>query len=322
VRAGWLAIVLVVLWVAPAAAHPLGPSSLLVDEVAPGVATARFQIPAGATLSPRWPADCTATTRAHTIAADVEVTQLDLRCPGALAGRALGVDGLAERDTIAIVRVRLAGGRVVRELLGPARPRFTIPASTSSLHVLAGYVRLGVDHLLGGLDHLLFILGLMLVVPGLRARALTLSAFTAGHSLTLALAVLGIVHVPPAPVEVLIAITLVIVALQALEPPARGRHTWRLAAAFGLVHGLGFAGVLTSAGLPPADVPLALLGFNLGLELAQLAIVVAAIGAAVAASSLVPRARLLAPRLRLTSAYAIGALATMWCLERTWIAWG
>ncbi|HVK75339.1 MAG TPA: HupE/UreJ family protein [Kofleriaceae bacterium] len=319
------AVALALAVAAPVAAHPLGPSSLQLDEHAPGRATARFQTPAAANLSPRWPAGCAAARRAGAVDGDVRVEHFELDCHGRpLAGAEVGVDGLAARDAIAIVRVRLAGGRVAHDVLGPAHPRVTIPAEPAWTQVVLAHGRLGVEHLLDGLDHLLFVLGLLLVVSGLRARAVTLTAFTAGHSVTLALAALGVVHVPAAPVEILIAITLIVVALQALEPPplpgAPRRPAWLLAAGFGLIHGLGFAGALTGAGLPADDLALALAGFNLGIEVGQLALVAAAMLVAALVGRGFRGATRWGPRARIAAAYTIGGLAAMWCLERTWTA--
>ncbi|MBZ0235692.1 MAG: HupE/UreJ family protein, partial [Deltaproteobacteria bacterium] len=241
------------------------------------------------------------------------------------AGATLGLDGLSHRDTIALVRVRLAGGGVVREVLGPSRPRVTLPASTPWTRVVTDHVGLGFDHLLFGLDHVLFVLGLLLVVRGLRARAIALTAFTAGHSATLVLATLGLVAIPAAPVEILIALSLVVVALRALEPSTRnapaGHATWLLAAGFGAIHGLGFAGALAGAGLSGAELALALAAFNLGIELGQLALVLGFVALTAAASRLAGRLTLAAsPPLRSLTAHAIGGLAMMWCLERTWSA--
>jgi hypothetical protein len=312
----------------PAAAHALAPSSLHIDEHSPGVATARLETPEGALLTPVWPAGCAARSSAPEVADRMRVEHFALACGGrALAGLTFGLDGLAQRDTIALVRVHLAGGGVVREVLGPARPRVTLPASTPWTHVVSDHVRLGIEHLLFGLDHVLFLLGLLLVVRGLRARAIALTAFTAGHSATLVLATLGVVAVPAAPIEILIALTLVAVALRALDPArdalaARHGHSiWLLAAGFGAIHGLGFAGALAGAGLSGADLALALAAFNLGIELGQLLLVLAFVAVTTVASHLARRATLAAsPALRSVTAHAIGAFAMMWCLERTWSA--
>jgi hypothetical protein len=250
---------------------------------------------------------------------DVTVERFELDCAGRpLAGAVLGIDGLVDRDTIALVRIRLAGGAVVREVLGPSHPRFTVPAATDAPAALAAYARLGVDHLLGGLDHVLFILGLLFLVRGVRPRLVTLTAFTVGHSVTLALAVLGVVRIPAAPVELLIALTLIALAVQVVDRDAAPRRAWLLAAGFGLIHGLGFAGALTGAGLDRADIPLALAGFNLGIELGQIGVVIAAALLAAAAAPLYRRSPALAPLTRTIAGHAIGGLAALWCLERTW----
>jgi hypothetical protein len=299
-----------------AGAHALEPSSLQIEERAPGVASARFQAPTAAALTPRWPAGCVGASNGRESEGATTIERFEIECGRGLAGMVIGVDGLAARDTIAIVRVRLADGRVAREILGPTRPSFRIPEGTSWVRTAVTYGWLGVEHLMGGLDHLLFVLGLLLVVPGLRARAITLTAFTAGHSLTLALAVLGVVRVPQAPIEVLIAVTLLFVACEALAERPRPRRTWVVAAVFGLAHGFGFAGALAGAGLPAGELPLALAAFNLGIELGQLAFA----GAIIVMVGLARRATRLAPHARTATAYAIGAMAAMWCLERTWAA--
>jgi hypothetical protein len=180
---------------------------------------------------------------------------------------------------------------------------------------------MGCEHLLGGVDHLLFVLGLVLWLRRPRRLLAAVTGFTLGHSLTLSLATLGLVRVPAAPVEVGIAASLFWLATRLARgegagvPPAQ---PWRMAAGLGLLHGLGFAGALTQAGLPPGEIPLALFAFNLGIELGQL-VAVAALLAALAA----PRAaRLRAPRwLARAPAYAIGTLAAALVLERAFAAW-
>jgi hypothetical protein len=307
--------------VGAAVAHPLEPSSLDIDETTPGVAAARMRTPAAASVTPVWPAICVAELRSREHDGDAAVDRFALDCGGrSLSGAELGVDGLAVHDTIALVRVRLADGQVVRDVLGPSRPRFTVPAATAWPDVVASYARLGIDHLLGGLDHVLFVLGLVFIVRGLRARAVTLTAFTAGHGVTLMVAVAGVVRVPAAPVEVLIALTLIAVAVEVGDPSGRrgAGRSWALAAAFGLIHGLGFAGALSGAGLDDGELWLALAGFHLGIELGQLVVVGGAAAVAAIAARSIPRPAAAAQLTRRIAAYAIGGLAAMWCLERTW----
>jgi len=184
--------------------------------------------------------------------------------------------------------------------------------------VFPRYVRLGVEHLAVGLDHLLFLLALVLVVfdprvereRPLRSLLLTVTGFTAGHAVTLSLAVLGGLTLPSAPVEACIALSIVFLAAELVRDPASlvFRRPWLVAAGFGLLHGLGFAGALAELGLPPADAPEALVAFHVGLELAQLAFVALALGVLRAARGLAAHRRWLA--------YAIGAVAAGWVALR------
>jgi hydrogenase/urease accessory protein HupE len=196
-----------------------------------------------------------------------------VECAGdSLIGKAFGVEGLAAAKTDALLRLELRDGSEIDTVLRSSRPSFTVPAHPEPLDVARRFATLGFDHIASGYDHLLFVLGLLLLVQGTRALIATISAFTLGHSVTLTLAVLGVTNVPSAPVEVLIAFSVFILATEL----ARGRATrargarWlcAMAALFGLLHGLGFAGMLSEVGLPSGAIPLALACFNLGIVLA------------------------------------------------------
>jgi hydrogenase/urease accessory protein HupE len=185
---------------------------------------------------------------------------------------------------------------------------------------------LGVEHILGGIDHLLFVLALLLVVRGGRRIVATVTAFTAAHSLTLAAATLGWVHVPGPPVEATIALSIVFVAAEVVRglrgrpglAARAARAPWLVAFAFGLLHGLGFAGALAEVGLPQKAIPVALLTFNIGVETGQLLFVGAVLAGAWAAKRLVPR---LPAWSRYAPAYAIGGTATFWTIQRTVAIW-
>jgi hydrogenase/urease accessory protein HupE len=185
--------------------------------------------------------------------------------------------------------------------------------------VLRRYGGLGVEHILTGADHLAFVLGLLLLVRGWWRLVETISAFTLAHTLTLGLAVLGLVRVPPAPVEAMIALSIVLVAVEVLAPPDAAptlahRAPWLVAFLFGLMHGLGFAGALADLGLPPDHVPAALLAFNGGVEVGQLAFVAAMLGPV----WLLRRG----PRwLQMLPAYGIGSIAVAWTVERVVAFW-
>jgi hydrogenase/urease accessory protein HupE len=183
--------------------------------------------------------------------------------------------------------------------------------------VVAAYFGLGVKHMLTGVDHLLFLLGLVLLARTRRALLATIGAFTIGHSLTLSLAVLQVIVLPAGPIEVAIASSVLVLAIElAREPSAptlMRRHPWTMAGSFGLLHGLGFAAALRAAGLPAGEIPLALLAFNFGIELGQLVLVLPAIllRAMLAGRDVsIPRWAQQVP------IYAMGSLAAFWCFAR------
>ncbi|MCC6999130.1 MAG: HupE/UreJ family protein, partial [Deltaproteobacteria bacterium] len=316
----------VVTSVGTAEAHPIAPSTLHIAETAPGVARVQLRTPTAARLTPRWPVGCVATTTAAPSSRDDFTSEaFALDCHGrALAGTSLGLAGLLELDAIAIVRVELHDGRLVREILGPAHPRFDIPGPPPWTHGAATQLGRGLGHLLGNLEHLLLLLGLLLVVPGLRARIITLAAFSAGLSLGFALAACNLVEVPGGVASGLAAASLLLVALLALArrsselpaPPARGTWTAAAAAAIGLVHGLPLAAAFAASGRAPANLALALASYALGVQLGQLVVIAVCLGIAAVAAPALRRLPRLARHLGPTLAYGIGALAAMWCIER------
>jgi hypothetical protein len=186
--------------------------------------------------------------------------------------------------------------------------------SASAYQVLSRYVGLGLEHILQGVDHLLFLLGLLLLVSGPKGLLLTVSAFTVAHSLTLAAASLGVVEVPTGPVEICIALSLLLLAVETTRSSATAtrRWPWLVAFAFGLLHGLGFASALAGVGLPEHAVLLALVGFNLGVELGQVAVVgVFTLGSLLMKSR--PRARGL---LAGAATWLLGSCSVYWVLQR------
>lgn len=269
----------------PAAAHRLAPSYLELREQAPGVFAVLWRTPQlvarGARLSPTLPCEMRGEPEAM-LEPTAWVQHATIVCADGLVGRSLGVAGLSGSGSDAIVHVVFADGREVRSVLSAARPTLRVPARESALAVATAYLRLGIEHLMTGFDHVLFVLGLVGLLRGGRPLLLAITAFTLGHSVTLAAASLGAVRLPAAPVEVAIAASLVALAA-ALARPDRGatsslvRQPGLLPFGFGLLHGLGFAGALAAAGLPGHALPLALLSFNLGIEVGQLAVVAVAL---------------------------------------------
>jgi hydrogenase/urease accessory protein HupE len=307
-----------------ASAHPLAPALLEVEELADGTAnvlwkTSNLRLP-GASVFPRLPSHCAMASQPRGTERSNSITtrwKVDCR-PTGLIGQAIGVEGLGTAKTDALVRVKLADGRVVRGVLRAEEPAFTIPERESALQIGGAYLRMGFDHILSGADHLLFVLGLLLLVRGLRPLVLTITAFTLGHSITLSLAALGLTNLPSSLIEVVIALTILVLALELVrEEGAREswmrRRPWVMSSVFGLLHGLGFASALREIGLPEHEIPFSLLSFNIGIELGQLFFVFGVLALR----------RLLSGRLRAAPrwisdvpAYAMGSLSTFWIFQR------
>jgi hydrogenase/urease accessory protein HupE len=309
---------------APAPAHPLDPALLDVRETAPGRLEVVWKVPRAArdALTPVLPGRCReASPRRASAGTRSVLWRWSVDCGAAsLVGEQVAVRGLGARGGDALLRVELLDGRRRQAVLRSDSPGFTVPPPETAAHVAGGYLALGIEHIASGLDHLLFVLGLVLLVRGRRALLWTITAFTLGHSVTLSLATLGFVHAPTALVEALIAASIVVVALELAQARGAdgaaqrsslvGRRPWLVAFAFGLLHGFGFAGALADVGLPAGEIPLALLAFNLGIELGQLAFVALVLALRGALQGATP------PALRLVPAYAIGTLAVLWLCER------
>ncbi len=267
---------------------------------------------------PVFPKFCTFAASAARLDGGALVTAGTLDCTRSLADSELGLSGMAGGYDDALVRVAPLGQPVQAERLTAAHPRVTVAVRPDAWQVARTYFELGVGHILTGWDHLLFVIALVLLLRrgGVVVRAAT--AFTIAHSLTLIGAALGLIGLAQAPVEALIALSIVFLAVEIVKQ--RGgtlrlseRAPWVIAFLFGLLHGFGFAGALREIGLPEGDVPTALLTFNLGVEAGQL-IIIAALLSAIALVR-----RFLAPALRpaiVIAAYAIGIGASNWFFAR------
>ena len=251
------------------------------------------------------------------------VARWTANCPGGLEGGAIRIGGLDRTSTDVLVRFDFADGVSEARRLTAGDPSFTVPSQPGRLEVVRTYFLFGVEHILLGIDHLLFVLALLLLVQGLRRVIVTVTAFTLAHSLTLAGATLGLVHLPGPPIEAAIALSIVFVAAEIIhgrrgKPGLTERYPWVVAFTFGLLHGFGFAGALAEVGLPQESIPIALLFFNLGVEIGQL-LFIASVFALVALARQTAR-RIDVPRPAWAWAvppYAIGSLAVFWVLQRT-----
>ncbi|MEZ5461336.1 HupE/UreJ family protein [Dokdonella sp.] len=246
-----------------------------------------------------------------------------IRREGGLVGETLRVEGIAAGVTDVIVRVEREDGTSQVERMLPDDPQFTIIAASGIGEVAWSYFVLGVEHILAGFDHLLFVLALLLIVRGGKRIFLTITAFTLAHSITLVSATLGWMRVPGPPVEAIIALSIVFVAAEVVHglqgrPGLTARAPWVVAFAFGLLHGFGFAGALAEVGLPQKAIPVALLMFNVGVEVGQLIFVAFALSLKFALVRLPLRwpawASYVGP-------YSIGVLAMFWVIERVDSFW-
>src|SRR3954453_21326408 len=227
-------------------------------------------------VTPQFPDGTEAlTTVRSTFSRGVTVQRWRIRVPHGLDGQAVVFSQLSQTRIDVLARLVRLDGSVQLERILPVSPRFVAKPSPGALEVVKTYTVLGVEHILTGFDHLLYILGMLILVGGWRRIVLTMSAFTATHSLTLTAATLGWVHVPQPPVEACIALSILFVAREIVQvhrgrPGITTRWPWAVAFTFGLMHGLGFARALAEVGLPQSSIPVALLFFNVGVEIGQL----------------------------------------------------
>lgn len=241
--------------------------------------------------------------------------QMQWDCAAGIVGKTLSVSGLGENQSSALLRVTLADNVFHQAVFTASEPSFMIPEEGSAGSVALDYSWLGAEHIWAGPDHLLFVMGLLLLVGWNRRLIVTVTAFTVGHSVTLAMVTLGLFDYPVSLVEFMIALSIYVLAVELATGRAGAlwRQPWLLAGGFGLLHGMGFAGALAETGLPQSNVPLALLFFNVGIELGQLAFIALLMLLATAGSRLFPRGM---TQLRPVPVYILGALSAMWCIER------
>jgi len=236
-----------------------------------------------------------------------------------LSGNTLTIDGLAAIPIDVMVRVTLRDGTEHSAMLRSGNVSFTIPEQATRTELAISYWQMGTVHILEGFDHLLFLLTLLLIVNGVWPLLKTVTAFTLAHSITLALATLDLVHIPPAPTEAVIALSIMLLAVEMVRKnqgvlTMSEKFPWLVAFTFGLVHGLGFAGALAEIGVPQNDIPLTLLMFNVGVETGQVMFVLVV---SLILSGLHRIHSQSALTLARATPYAIGGLAAFWTIERT-----
>ena len=315
----WL-MVCSLLFAIDVAAHRFAPSLLEVTQLSSTTFNATWKTPlqkvSATPIEPRFPASCEIISTSPWVQEGTgELKQIQLVCPTGLVGETVSVWGLGQNQSSALLRITLVDDIFHQAVFTATEPDFVVPEEGSVGRVALDYTSLGAEHIWAGPDHLLFVMGLLLLVGWNRRLIYTVTAFTLGHSVTLAMVTFGLFDYPVSLVEFMIALSIYVLAVELARGSAGAlwRQPWWLAGGFGLLHGMGFAGALADTGLPQSNVPLALLFFNVGIELGQLVfiallVLLAAIGR-----------RLIGERtaaFRPLPVYLLGALSAMWCIER------
>ena len=322
----WPLVLLVVLAQQLTGAYAFGdelrPAYLAMRETGPHEFSVLWKVPAIGNrrlgLYVRLPETCN--TKAEPIRSIEEVAFFErwtVACSKGMKGQEISIDGLRHSATDVIVRMEHRGGTTQVTRLNAASPVLVVAGDQTGLEVARTYFLLGADHILTSLDHLLFVLALILLIRERGKLVKTITAFTVAHSFTLAGSALGYLSLPQKPVETTIALSIAFLASELIktqpgEPRLSQTYPWIAAFAFGLLHGFGFAGALKEIGLPRADVPFALLAFNLGVEAGQLVFVLWVVIGSTAAKALfdIP----LKPA-RVAAAYVIGTTSMVWLIS-------
>jgi hydrogenase/urease accessory protein HupE len=310
-------------WSSSILAHEIRPAYLQIDETAPEVYDVLWKVPSNAgrvlDLHPEFDTALSVSrAEGHTQLDGYVLYRYRITGEKGLPGTELSIRNLPLTRVDVLVNISHLNDTKHTLLLQPKANQATIPRGPSTWNIALSYTKLGVQHILLGLDHLLFVLSLLLIVSGWKMLVKTITAFTIAHSITLSLVVLGFITLPPKPVEVLIALSIVLVCVEAVRQ-RRGKTglaiewPWLVAFAFGLLHGFGFAGALLELGIPRGDTPIALLFFNVGVELGQLIFIAIVLAAVAATRNLVP----VSPRqTSIATSYLIGSIASFWVIER------
>jgi hydrogenase/urease accessory protein HupE len=323
-----VAVALLLAAVVPARADEFKPGYLQLTQLDQETYDVLWKIPAidestALKVRPQFPDGTEALTPVRsTFSRGITVQRWRIRIPQGLDGKAVFFSQLSETRIDVLARLVRMDGTVQLERILPVNPSFVGRESPGRLEVVRTYTILGIEHILSGFDHLLFVLALVLLVQGTRRLLVTITAFTAAHSLTLAGATLGWVQVPGPPVEASIALSIVFVASEIVHA-RQGRYSvtqhypWVVAFTFGLLHGFGFAGALAEVGLPQSSIPIALLFFNVGVEIGQLLFVGAVLTTIVVCRRAGRRLQLPQPAwLWRVAPYVVGGLASFWLVER------
>jgi len=275
-------------------------------------------------IKPSMPENCKSTPHRIQDVGSTVIEKWSMVCPNGLLDKEIFIKGLESTSTDVLVRILLFKHSAQMHHLTPTKRSFTIKAQQLASEVSKNYTIIGIEHILMGVDHLLFVFALLLLVNSWKRLIGTITAFTLAHSMTLAAATLGYVSVPQSPVEAVIALSIVFLAVEIIHSrqgkiSLAEQYPWLIAFIFGLLHGFGFAGALKEVGLPEESIPLALLFFNVGVELGQLIFVTVVLFLGWILKRFI--SLYLLQNGQTIIAYAIGGLASFWLIERTYSFW-
>jgi hypothetical protein len=275
-------------------------------------------------IDPVFPAECKIVAGLKESTPGAMVMRMSMTCEGGIRGKLIVIAGLESTITDVLIRVYHADGASETHLLRPASPSVTIGGTDSTGERILAYMRIGIEHILQGIDHLLFVLGLLLIVRDRWMLLKTITSFTIAHSITLAIATLGYASAPVLPLNAAIALSILFLGPEIVrswrgETSFTIRHPWVVAFAFGLLHGFGFASGLSMMGLPRNEIPVALLMFNVGVEVGQVFFIALILGLERSFHILEVRW----PRwARMLPGYAVGSLGAFWTIQRVAMMFG
>ena len=305
-------------------ADEIRPGYLELKENSPNNFSVLWKVPANGTkklnLHAQLPDNCINKTQANTqLINGAYVQRWIVACEDSLIEKTISITGLDLTSTDVLLRLEFINGTSQSVQLTPTKRSYQVQAKASSMQTINTYTWLGIEHILFGIDHLLFVFCLLIIVNGKRRLLWTVTAFTVAHSITLAAATLGFVYVPQQPVEAIIALSILFLAVEIIHgkqgrPGYAARWPWLVSFIFGLLHGFGFAGALSEVGLPQQAIPLALIFFNVGVELGQLLFVLGVLFLIWLLHQL--NQQKLVKRGEALVIYFIGGLSSFWLFER------
>ena len=247
------------------------------------------------------------------------VEQWTVICPKGIRGERISIEGIEAMSSDLLLRLEFRDGSTHSSLLTPTQSAYTVAKVSSTWQIMQTYTSLGIIHILMGFDHLLFVFALLLIVGTMHKLLWTITAFTLAHSITMAGATLGFIHIPQQPVEAIIALSILFLTMEIIHKKQgkigfTSRYPWLIAFIFGLLHGFGFAGALAEIGLPQQAITLALIFFNIGVEVGQLMFV----ATVVLVGQVLQRVKYpnVLQRVETVFVYGIGGLSSFWFFER------